>query len=326
MKVPKFIARGLASGALRIRPEVMDTIKKLSDRSKSEAEATPAEVPAAEPSSEEKDTTVPGVPPCRSERRLIVVSPLPGRWIRWSCMTVGCAALCLVQLAAAGGNPSAFDAANQDFVESKPVDAARKLEGIIAKQGYSAPALFNLANAQLRAGNSGQAVLNYQRARWLAPADPDIARNFRMASEHIQPAPAPRLAFRWSEWLTFNAWANAGAGSLFLLAATLPLSLLLPARRRVLRFARIVALMALLGSVAAIGLRWGEISRAVVTAKAADARISPVTVGSPIFMLPEGTVVNIVRSHGPFALVSARNGQQGWVSRDTIEPVIAAAR
>jgi hypothetical protein len=257
--------------------------------------------------------------------RLILVSPLPGRWIRWSCTALACRALCLVQLATAGETPSAFDTANQAFVEGKPGEAARTLESVIAKQGYSAPALYNLANAQLRAGATGRAILNYERARWLAPADPDIAANLQLAQVRTQPIAAPDRLFRWTDWFAFNVWVDLGAASLLLFAATLPLALVLPARRPVLRFARILTLMALLSSLAALAVRWGELNTAVVTAKAADARISPVTVGLPIFTLPEGTLVSIIKSHGPFALVSARGGQRGWVNRDTIEPVIASA-
>jgi hypothetical protein len=239
-------------------------------------------------------------------------------------MAFACAAVCLVQAATAGENPSAFAAANQAFAEGKPPEAAHTLEGIIAKHGYSAPVLFNLANAELREGHIGQAILNYERAHWLAPTEPDIAANLRLASEHTQPIRASSPLFGWTDWFSFNVWADLGAASFLLFAATLPLALVLPARRPSLRFSRIVALMGLLSSLAAIGLRWGELNRAVVTAKVADARISPVTVGSPIFTLPEGTVVNIVKSHGPFALVSAGNGQRGWVNRDTVEPVIVS--
>jgi hypothetical protein len=149
--------------------------------------------------------------------------------------------------------------------------------------------------------------------------------NLRLASERALPPQAQSRLFSWTDWFAFNVWAGIGASAFLLFAATLPLALVLPARRPVLRFARIVALMSMLGSLAAIEVRWGELNRAVVTAKAADARISPVTVGSPIFTLPEGAVVSIVKSHGPFALVSARNGQRGWVNRDNIEPVITSA-
>ena len=240
-------------------------------------------------------------------------------------MAFAAAVLGFAQLASAGETPSAFDAANQAYLEGKPAEAARNLEGVIAKQGYSAPVLFNLANAQLREGKTGQAVLNYERARWLAPADPDIAANLRLASEHTQPIPAPSRLFGWADWFAFNVWADFGVISLLLLTATLPLALVLPARRRVLRCARIAALMALLSSLAALGVRWGELNRAVVTAKSAEARISPVTVGTPLFTLPEGTVVNIVKSHGPFTLVSAGDGRRGWVNRDTVGPVVDPA-
>jgi hypothetical protein len=240
-------------------------------------------------------------------------------------MTLACATLCLVVLANAGENPTAWDAANQAFVEG-PAESARTLDGVIAKEGYSAPALYNLANAQLRAGDAGRAILNYERARWLAPSDPDIATNLRLARErtHTQSVSFPGNMFSWASWFSFNLWAYLGAGSFLLFAATLPLALILQARAR-LRFARILALMALLGSLAAIGVRWGELNRAVIMAKVADARISPVTVGQPIFTLPEGTVVGVVKSHGPFALVSTHNGQRGWVNRDTLEPVIPSA-
>jgi hypothetical protein len=240
-------------------------------------------------------------------------------------MILAWTALCLVRAASAAENPSAFDQANQAFAEGKPAEAARRFERLTTTQGYSAPVLFNLANAQLKAGEPGMAILNYERARWLAPRDPDIAANLRLAQEHTQAPLAAGWPLRFADWFTVNAWAVLGAGSLLVLAATLPLALLLQRQRPVLRLARIVAVATLLGSLAAIAARWGELNRAVVVAKEAPARIAPVTVGSALFTLQEGTMVSIVKSHGPFALVSARNGQRGWVNRNIIEPVIASA-
>ena len=40
-----------------------------------------------------------------------------------------------------------------------------------APSGYSAPALYNRANAYARAGKPGLAVLNYERAKLLEPKD-----------------------------------------------------------------------------------------------------------------------------------------------------------
>jgi hypothetical protein len=233
------------------------------------------------------------------------------------------AALCLVRPARAGENLSAFDAANQAMAEGNPTQAARGFESLITRQGYSAAVLFNLANAQLRAGKTGQAILNYERARWLAPRDADLATNLRLAQERTQVALAASSPLRFADWFTVDGWAGLAAGSLLLVTATLPLALLLPRQRAVLRVARILAVMTLLSSLVAIGARWGELNRAVVVAKSAPARISPVTLGPALLTLPEGTMVNIVKSHGSFTLVSAQNGQRGWVNCDTIEPVIA---
>jgi hypothetical protein len=148
-------------------------------------------------------------------------------------------ALSLVQSARAGNTAAAFDAANQALAEGKPAEASHHFEDIIAKQGYSAPVLFNLANAQLRAGKPGQAILNYERARWLAPHDADIAANLRAALEHVhQASPTPGGLFPCAEWLNLNDWAGTGVVSLLLVAASLPLALILPARRPVLKFAR----------------------------------------------------------------------------------------
>src|SRR5262249_47555033 len=139
MKVPKFIARGLASGAIRLRPEVMEAIEKINGGSKSGGKTAPGEGGAPKPTSGEKEKPAPPAQSSRSEQRLVFVSPLAGRWIRWSCVILACATLCFVVLANAGETPSAWNSANQAFVEGKPAESARALEGIIEKEGYSAP-------------------------------------------------------------------------------------------------------------------------------------------------------------------------------------------
>jgi hypothetical protein len=50
--------------------------------------------------------------------------------------------------------------------------------------GYSAATLYNAATARAREGKVGAAILNYERARLLAPSDPDIAANLQLVREH----------------------------------------------------------------------------------------------------------------------------------------------
>src|ERR1700682_625922 len=64
-----------------------------------------------------------------------------------------------------------------------------------AQPGYSAPALYNLANAYARAGKPGLAVLNYERAKLLEPNDPDIDANLRHVREAVGLPPESRNRF-----------------------------------------------------------------------------------------------------------------------------------
>ena len=64
-----------------------------------------------------------------------------------------------------------------------------------APAGYSAPALYNLANAYARAGKPGLAVLNYERARLLEPNDSDIDANLRRVREMSGLPPEARNGF-----------------------------------------------------------------------------------------------------------------------------------
>jgi len=91
--------------------------------------------------------------------------------------------------------------------------------------GYSAAELYNAANAYARAGNTGLAVLNYERAQLLAPRDPDIAANLRLVrmTAHLPDAPSPAIerVLTWAApdtyaWLGVFGVLLAGAGLLAL--------------------------------------------------------------------------------------------------------------
>ena len=59
MKISRLIASGLVSGALRMRPEVVDVLKKLSDGGKIKPEGPPAEERTADPAARQKKACLP---------------------------------------------------------------------------------------------------------------------------------------------------------------------------------------------------------------------------------------------------------------------------
>jgi hypothetical protein len=266
-------------------------------------------------------------PKCFRRRRMVFASPLPGRWIRICGLALSCMALWLSVPQITRGQEADFDAANRAFAQGKWAEAARGFEGVISRNGYSAPALFNLANAQVHEGKLGPAILNYERARWLAPNDPDVAANLKLARQKAGLEPEANSPLRAvANSMTCTAWSILGAGMLWLIMLALPLRQVLPRARSALTAAAVLGVLVFLGAIGALVLRWPDLHRAVVVAPEVPARLSPVTVVQPSFNLRAGEAVTVKRAHGTFLLIANQQGREGWVSREVVVPIVNSGR
>ena len=78
-----------------------------------------------------------------------------------------------------------FEQANS-FYQQELYDSAEVYYRRMVDEGVRNDAVFyNLGNACFRQQKLGQAILSYERARRLSPADPDIAHNLRFARANI---------------------------------------------------------------------------------------------------------------------------------------------
>jgi hypothetical protein len=189
--------------------------------------------------------------------------------------------------------------------------------------GYSAAALYNSANAYARAGKPGLAVLNYERASLLAPADSDVEANLRFVREssHVSAEP-PRWIDRLVKVASPTVVAWLGVAGVVMMGSGLLAGLLAPRRRRT-RLTAIIAGAALVGFTLSNGMiLWPKLHEAVVLTAATPARVAPVPMGDPLFVLPEAETVRITADHDDFLLVRTRAGRTGWVSRANLAPVV----
>ena len=187
---------------------------------------------------------------------------------------------------------------------------------------YSAEALYDQGNAYARAGKPGLAILNYERARLLAPGDPDLEANLRYVrrSSHLPDEPRPwfyRAATTASP--TVTTWLGVAgilcAGAALLAGRRFP-------RRAWTRRSLALAGAALIGLWCCNGmLLWPLLHEAVVLTAATPVRVSPVPMGDPIFELPEGQTVWISAQHEDFVLIETIAGRTGWVSGTNLAPV-----
>jgi hypothetical protein len=233
----------------------------------------------------------------------------------WS-MLIGLLALCAASSGAIP-EPAATTASPPAPTIQAPAEAPTP------PPGYSAAALYNLANAYARGGKPGLAVLNYERALLLEPNDPDIAANLRHVRETAGLPPESRNRFeqmtavagpRVLAWLGILGLLIAGSGSL--------LRLRFPRHRRKLLLTTLIG-FSLLGVTVANGVAlWPILHEAVVITPSTPVHVSPVPIEESIFVLPEATIVKVGAEHDGFVLVQSRGGRTGWVPSTSLAPIV----
>ncbi len=189
--------------------------------------------------------------------------------------------------------------------------------------GWSSAALYNLGNAYVRAGKPGLAVLNYERARLLAPDDPDVEANLMLLRRSLGlPTDSGSrmnravgvLSPTLAAWIGVVGWALIAAALLSGRSPTLP--------RWVRRTAGIAGAV-LIGFTVASGVAlWPRLHEAIVIAGAAPVRVSPAPLGDALFTLKEAEAVTTAGEHEGFVLVRTAAGRTGWVWHADLVPVV----
>src|SRR5258708_35675393 len=148
-----------------------------------------------------------------------------------------------------------------------------------AQAGYSAPALYNSANAYARAGKPGLAVLNYERARLLEPNDPDIDANLRHVRESVGLPQESRNRFeRMAQIASPRILALVGVLGLLIASVSMLARRLYPQHQHKLLSAALVG-VSVLGVTIANGFAlWPIMHEAVGVTQTAPVRVSRVPI------------------------------------------------
>ena len=192
---------------------------------------------------------------------------------------------------------------------------------------------YNLANALFKSGQTGGAILYYNRALRLSPGDEDIRHNLeyaeRTTKDKIEEIPEFFLV-SWAKKLrstmSCTAWTVI---SLVLLAATLALGLVYLLSQRIsMRKSGFYGMAAaLVLFIATTLMAWSERNmlvdrnEAVVMSSALSVKSSPDKSATDLFVLHEGTVVTIGSTVEGWAEVRIADGNKGWVETDRIERI-----
>lgn len=202
----------------------------------------------------------------------------------------------------------------------------------ILEQGESADVYYNLAGCYYKTDEIGLAILNYERALLLNPADDDARTNLEIARAKTQDKviPIPDVFFvAWGKSLirsmSIHTWESIAIGSfiLFLMA----LCLYFFSKKVVLKkigFFVSVALfiVVIIGNYAA---SWQKLIRtgrdwAIVLCPSITVRSTPSEDGTSLFVVHEGLKVRVKdASMREWREVSLEDGKVGWIPADKIE-------
>ena len=216
-----------------------------------------------------------------------------------------------------------LDDAHRAFAEGKYSESTQDYQAVLAKNGYSAPVLFDLGNSLFREGNLAKAILAYKRAQFLAPDDPDIAANLQYAQKQAGVAVAePQWSDKLTSILSESGWAWVGFAAWSVFCLSFFLRRFLPQKRSLFSLSSVVAALVLATAIAAIIISFRELRQAVVVEKNAAFLISPFPAAQPAFKPAAGETVTVQKAYNDFLLVTDPAGHSGWINKSQIATVI----
>ncbi|MCX6320809.1 MAG: tetratricopeptide repeat protein [Bacteroidia bacterium] len=196
----------------------------------------------------------------------------------------------------------------------------------IYNTGYRSAGLnYNIGNAYFKLNNIPDAILYYERAYLLNPADEDINYNLQIARTFIVDRfqEIPELFFvRWynfvSLFLSTNSWAKISIGSFILCLLLLSLYIYSSRyRHKVIGFWLAVFFFVLTLSSFAFTVRNKSLvydsHKAIISSPLVSGKSSPDNSGTDLFVLHEGTRVSIEDEVGEWFEIMLSDGNKGWV-------------
>ncbi len=204
----------------------------------------------------------------------------------------------------------------------------------LLKDGVSADIYYNLGNAYYRTENITRAIINYERAIMLAPADKDIRANLQLARsktiDKITPESEMFFVTGYNSLVNMasvDGWAYAAVAA-FILALVLILIFIFSDKSLVRRGCFYASMLCLVFFILANVFAYHQKknlenrSAAIITAATVNVKRTPDDSGAAAFVLHEGSKVGITdKSVKGWVAVKLEDGREGWISVNQLEEI-----
>lgn len=226
-----------------------------------------------------------------------------------------------------------FEAANRFYKEKKYDAAISAYTDLINAGNSTAEVYFNLGNAYYKTGQLANAILSYERAKIIQPGDEDVQFNLRMAYantvDKIEPVPMLFYQRWWQSFLQIVSPAVWGGISVSCIWLTLATGLLYIFARTInaKRNYFLITLGFLAVSLFVVYISYASHEAlngsrgAIITEPSAYIKSSPEEKSTNLFMLHEGTRVELLEESEGWQRIKIANGNVGWVDRNALEKI-----
>jgi len=211
--------------------------------------------------------------------------------------------------------------------------SVRLYEQILKGKAVSPEVFYNLGNAYFKTGNTPKAILNYERALRINPDDEDASFNLKMASlkvvDKIENVPEifykkwiNRIASSmpsgtWTVMLIMLIWIMFAVAALYVTASNVS--------RKKISFVVLVIVLLLSGVTTLLAAKSHAVSNvdeyAIIMSSSVYIKSSPADSGNDLFILHEGTKVQLLDELNEWKKIRIANGSVGWLKVTEIEKI-----
>ncbi|MGP1420670.1 MAG: tetratricopeptide repeat protein [Tannerella sp.] len=228
---------------------------------------------------------------------------------------------------------SAFKEAEVAYKQENYAKAIELYEELLKNNGESYQIYYNLGNAYYKTNKIAPAILNYERALLLNPGDGDIRFNLEMSRLRTTDKIEPIGEFFLVKWfrsirnlLSVDVWASMGIACFILFIGCLIL-FFFSKWMRLKKIGFYAGIFLLLTVVLANIFAWSQkkalITRdtAIIFASTITIKSSPDTSGTDLFVLHEGTKVQIKSTLGEWYEIRLEDGKEGWIPQKELKRI-----
>lgn len=233
----------------------------------------------------------------------------------------------------AGNNQVLLDSANIFYSKNDFVKAAEKYKAVVNSGFESFELYYNLGNCYFKTNNLPAAILYYEKALKLNPSDENTNFNLNIANNRIvdKIEAIPELFYaRWWKKLynlyDADSWSYMAIVSGFVFFVIL--SVYFISKKYILKkISFFISIFLLALSILLIVLAKTQFNsshnqiEAIMFSPSTNAKSSPDDNSTDLFVIHEGTKVQILDNVGEWNEVRIANGSRGWVKISSLEKI-----